>query len=59
MAEAVVKISEVEGKYENLETLNLEACGQLTESVQRSRLFPVCFGNLKSWTKWTAARWQS
>jgi hypothetical protein len=33
MAEAVVKISEVEGKRENL-----EACDQLTESVQRLKV---------------------
>ena len=38
MAEALVKIGEVEGKRENSEALNLEACGQLTESVQRLKM---------------------
>lgn len=38
MAEAVVKISEAEGKGENLEALNLETCDQLVESVQRLKM---------------------
>lgn len=38
MAEALVKIGEVEGKRENSEALNLEACGQLVESVQRLKM---------------------
>lgn len=38
MAEAVVKISEAEGKGESMEALNLETCDQLIESVQRLKM---------------------